>query len=114
VDVVERILVNLADNACKYAAEAEDRTLRVRVGVSGRSLEIRFRDEGPGVAASDRHVIFGAFSRGGHDDSVPGLGLGLALARALAREMGGDLGLSARGGRGAEFVLTIPVGAEGG
>jgi signal transduction histidine kinase len=113
VDVVERILVNLADNACKYAAEAEDRTLRLRVDVAGRHLQIRFRDEGPGVAASDRHVIFGAFSRGKHDDAVPGLGLGLALARALAREMGGDLGLSTRTGRGAEFVITIPIGPEG-
>ena len=108
-EVVERILSNLADNACKYASEAEDRRLLLRVASGGRGVELRFRDHGPGVAGADRHAIFGAFSRGRHDDAIPGLGLGLALARALAREMGGDLRLGSTPGPGAEFVLSLPA-----
>jgi signal transduction histidine kinase len=112
-EVVERILSNLADNACKYAAGAEDRSLVLRVAARPRGVEFRFRDHGPGVSSADRNAIFGAFSRGRHDDAIPGLGLGLALARALAREMGGDLRLAPTSGAGAEFVLSVARAVEG-
>lgn len=109
VDTVERILANLADNACKYSSHAEDRRLELTVRRGRRLLALRFRDHGPGVAPAERHAIFGAFARGRHVDPLPGLGLGLSLARALAREMGGDLRLAVAEGDGAAFVLTLPL-----
>jgi len=111
-DVVERILMNLVDNACKYAADATDRRLELGVRRERREVVIRFRDHGPGVRGADRHAIFGAFARGRRVEAVPGLGLGLALARALAREMGGDLRLAGAEGPGAAFELTVALADE--
>ncbi len=109
---IERILLNLVDNACKYAADAEDRRLLFDVRVQGATAALTLRDFGPGVPPRDRGRIFDAFQRSTRDASGPcdGLGLGLALARGLARELGGDLThTDPRQGRGAEFTLMLPV-----
>jgi signal transduction histidine kinase len=111
VPTVERILVNLVDNACKYAADAADTRVQVTARVHSGELEIRVRDHGPGVPKNQRARGFSAFHRAARDAAGPksGLGLGLALARGLARELGGDLMLSARREPGAEFILTLPL-----
>jgi signal transduction histidine kinase len=111
VPTVERILVNLVDNACKYAADASDTRVQVAARVHSGELEIRVRDHGPGVPKKERARVFSAFHRAARDASGPksGLGLGLALARGLARELGGDLALSPRRDPGAEFVLALPL-----
>ncbi|MCB9845732.1 MAG: HAMP domain-containing histidine kinase [Phycisphaeraceae bacterium] len=108
---IERILTNLVDNSCKYAAGSEDPTIRLAVRRSGRRVHLRVSDRGPGVPAELRRVIFRSFQRGTHagDVSNPGLGLGLSLSRGLARRIGGALRLAAPGERGASFVLTLPV-----
>lgn len=117
---VERILMNLVENACKYAAPSEDATdddadTRIHLDVSApaRMLEILVADHGPGVPNRQRERVFGEFQRGpgAAESSRPGLGLGLALSRGLAREMGGDLRLVRRRGHGAEFLLTVPLDA---
>ena len=66
-------------------------------------------DRGPGVAPDETELVFEAFERGVErkDDAKPGLGLGLALSRALAREMGGDLTLVTHDAPGATFRLTL-------
>jgi signal transduction histidine kinase len=106
---IERIVTNLVENACKYGASpAGVVTLRGLVRGSHAIMEVS--DEGPGIAAADRDRIFEPFERG-HDletETKQGLGLGLPLARGLARELGGDLRLVEREGRGATFELTIP------
>lgn len=107
-DVIERVLMNLVDNACKYGADGE-RRIEIGLRREGRMLVLRVRDHGAGVAGEERQAIFGPFARGRRDDAVPGLGLGLALARGLAREMGGDLRLGQTSGEGATFVLTVPI-----
>lgn len=109
---VERILYNLVDNACKYASDAADRRIHVSAGLSrrGDTLEVVIRDHGPGIPASDRRRVFQSFHRARRDEHGPkaGIGLGLALSRALARELGGDLELLDNPG-GATLRLTLPV-----
>ncbi len=115
---IERILYNLVDNACKYAAEAADRRVHVttRIVSSGRrqgadALEVVVRDHGPGIPASEHRRIFQSFHRSRRDEQGPksGLGLGLALSRGLARELGGDLELLNDAEPGAALRLTLPV-----
>lgn len=113
---VERIVMNLMDNACKYAGsknDDEDRDLRVHLDASviGDAIYLTLADHGPGVPGRDRRKIFGEFVRGssGTMRDRSGLGLGLALSRGLALEMGGDLSLVRKRGHGAEFELRIPL-----
>lgn len=109
---VQRVLLNLVENACKYARDAEDRRVVCIVEAEHRDLRIRVRDFGPGVPVKERAAIFKAFTRGSAHahGSVPGLGLGLALCRALAEQLGGSLALTGHTG-GAEFTLTLPLAA---
>ncbi|MBK7404244.1 MAG: HAMP domain-containing histidine kinase [Phycisphaerales bacterium] len=107
---VGRILVNLVDNACKYGASGEDLRVTIRVREAGGGVEFRVRDFGAGVPRRERRRIFSPFVRarehGG--DGTSGLGLGLALARGVARSLGGELRLARSVEPGAEFVLWLP------
>ncbi len=111
VEAIGQILLNLVDNACKYGASSE--TPRIDLTIDAPSGRVRFvvRDHGPGIDAAHRKAIFESFERAGRNDgSIPGVGLGLALSRGLARELGGDVTLD-RAGRepgGARFVLDLP------
>jgi len=104
---LERILFNLVDNACKYG-KGPGGVVRVHVSVDGPSIVFAVSDDGPGIGAEDRPRIFKAFERGGKqaDGSIPGLGLGLALSRGLAKDLGGDLVLASS--VPATFVLKVP------
>jgi signal transduction histidine kinase len=110
VQSVERIVYNLVDNACKYAADAPDGRVYLGVRRGAGCVEIEVSDHGPGVRAEDEARLFDPFYRGSSaaDASSPGLGLGLALARGLARQLGGDLRLVRHAGPGAKFLLTLP------
>jgi signal transduction histidine kinase len=107
-DAVEQIVLNLFDNACKYAAEGGEVTLSLEQVPAGFRLAVA--DRGPGVEAEQRERIFEKFHR--VDERLTaekgGAGLGLSIARQLARGLGGDLCCVPRDGGGAEFVLTLP------
>lgn len=112
-DAVVQILSNLLSNAAKYAPGAgAEVTVRRR---PGGPAEISVRDSGPGVPEALREKIFERFFRA--DDGItattPGCGIGLSLARALARGMGGDIAVRSAEGGGAEFVLTLPAADAG-
>jgi signal transduction histidine kinase len=109
--VVEQIMTNLVDNAVKYAGGATDRRIHLEVAPAGRWLSISVRDHGPGLDKRVVRRLFRPFSKSAHDaaQSAPGVGLGLALCRRLARSMKGDLRLAENGPMGATFTLTIPV-----
>ncbi len=115
---LERILGNLVDNACRYgvALDGTEGTPVVSVDASldasrgRRVVRIRVTDDGPGVPVGERDAIFSDFYRGSSARRVhQGMGLGLALARSLARSERGDLRLVDSDGRGARFEVTLPV-----
>ena len=108
--VVGQVLFNLVDNACKYAKDASRRTIDVTAAARNGHVALHVRDHGPGLPADRARAAFTPFERAGRPagDTVPGIGLGLALSRALARDLGGDLDLE-RSDDGASFVLTLPV-----
>jgi signal transduction histidine kinase len=115
VSAAEQILFNLVDNACKYAAAAEDKRIELTIGSANGCPQLRLRDHGPGLSPSARRQLFRPFSKTAHEaaHSAPGVGLGLALSRRLARHMGGDLQLDEQVTDGACFVLTLPSASDG-
>ncbi len=106
---VEQILFNLVDNACKYACHAADRRITLTAVGVGSAAEIHIRDRGPGIDRTMAGQIFRGFSKSAKDaaHSAPGIGLGLALSRRLAGDMGATLRLDDPGGGGACFVLGL-------
>jgi signal transduction histidine kinase len=111
VSVVDQILANLVDNASKYARASKARRIELEFAVSRKWLALTIRDHGPGLPARAIRRLFRPFSKSAHDaaHSAPGVGLGLALSRRLARALGGDLRLSHNGPDGVSFVLTLPI-----
>ncbi|MBL8725719.1 MAG: HAMP domain-containing histidine kinase, partial [Planctomycetes bacterium] len=105
--VLAQALVAVLDNARKYAPGPVEITAQAKP----RQIEIAVRDHGQGVPAAERERIFERFVRGSAQQhgSVPGVGVGLHLARTLLRRSGGDLRCaSAEPGPGAVFLLTLP------
>lgn len=111
---VEQILDNLADNAVKYARgdEGEHPSIIFSVVQTHRRVVIRVSDSGPGIAGDARRNLFRPFSRSAEAEQgrKPGVGLGLALSRDLARSIGGDLVLEKSDSHGSTFALTLPLG----
>ena len=100
-----QIMVNLIGNAVRYAAPGSIVTVTVASGATEVTAIVD--DQGKGIAPEDHARIFDKFER--VDPSEPGgSGLGLYIARRLARAMGGDLTVESAAGEGARFVLTLP------
>jgi signal transduction histidine kinase len=97
--LVQRMLANLIDNAIKYTPEGGEVAIALEPDANGAAV-IRVRDTGPGIPAADLPRIFERFYRGDPSRSLPGAGLGLSLARAVARAHGGDI-----------TVATSPAGS---
>lgn len=108
---VEQILFNLVDNASKYATNAADKTIRLRVRQADGAVLLEVSDGGPGIPFDQQRSLFRPFSKSAHQaaHSAPGVGLGLALSRRLARSMGGELTYQGTDGQGARFVLALPI-----
>jgi signal transduction histidine kinase len=105
-DIVERVLAPLIENACRYG----EANVSIAVQRRNGAVEVLVRDDGPGVAERERELVFEPGWRGG--DGRPrgdGAGLGLALARRLARAAGGEVEVDARATGGA-FIARLPAG----
>jgi two-component system sensor histidine kinase KdpD len=100
-----QLLVNLLDNALKYAPQSPVELL-VRRAASGEVM-FAVRDRGPGVPAPQRELLFELFQRG-EPGGVRGAGVGLALCRAVARVHGARLVLRMRGHGGSSFEFFLP------
>jgi len=110
-DAVTQALVALIDNARKYGAGPIEVEARAQDGVA----TIEVRDDGEGVPAAERERIFERFVRGSRHrhGATPGTGIGLYVARAMMRRLGGDLVCAEpMRGTGARFVLSLPLGAQ--
>jgi signal transduction histidine kinase len=107
-DALEQVLLNLIDNAAKYAAEGGELLFQLKQFQNYCRLDIM--DRGPGISSPHREKIFDKFYR--VDDSLttrqPGSGLGLSIARRLLRDLGGDLMFEPRAGGGSCFVVRLP------
>ncbi len=108
--LIERVLVNLIENAAKYAGPA------ARIGIGAHATErevlVEVWDDGPGIPAGKEREIFEKFTRGDKESTLPGVGLGLSICRAIVAAHGGKIHCENRmeGGvvRGARFVFTLP------
>jgi signal transduction histidine kinase len=114
VGVVEQILFNLVDNAAKYAARAEDRRILLHARRDGGGVAFCVTDHGPGFASLRAAERSAPFSKSAQEaaETAPGVGLGLALCRRLAKELGGRLEISPQNGEpsGASVTLWLPPG----
>jgi heavy metal sensor kinase len=105
--LVQRMLANLIDNAIKYTPAGGEVAVTLEPSAEGAAV-VRVRDTGPGIPDGDLPHIFERFYRGDPSRSQPGAGLGLSLARAVARAHGGDITV-ASSPAGSTFTLRIPV-----
>ena len=108
-DRVGSILANLLSNAVKYSPAGEDVECTVRC--DGSRAEVEVRDHGIGIAAEHRDTLFTRFGRvmTATTAEIPGTGLGLHLARELARLHGGDITVESEPGSGSAFSLVLPA-----
>lgn len=108
---LRRLVANLLDNAVKYGGGA-----RCRVRADGDDALLVVEDDGPGIAEGSLERVFTPFERGdsARDPSTGGVGLGLALARAIARAHGGDITLSRLPATGLRADVRLPAGAARG
>ncbi len=111
--LMERVLVNLLENAAKYTPA---RTA-IHIGAQAQSdaVALTITDEGPGLPKGREELLFEKFERGARESATPGVGLGLAICRAIVQAHGGsirgDTILNAQGqATGARFTLLLPRG----
>ena len=104
---IEQVLANLVGNAIKYSPGGG----RVRVGVTaedGRAT-LSVADQGLGIAPEDQPFIFEPFRRGARHEGIPGMGLGLSVARRIVEAHGGALEVESAPGSGAVFRVRLPL-----
>ena len=112
---VRQVLGNLLSNAVKYTPRGG--CVQVRASVQsddaiGHAVALSIVDNGPGIPADLRERVFEEFFRVPTTSSADGAGVGLAIARRVARMLGGDLRISDTPGGGATFTLLLPAGPE--
>lgn len=104
---IQQILINLIRNGIEAVRHRGERWIRIAVRAEDAHLLIEVEDSGPGIPPETARNLFKAFST----SKKTGLGLGLAISRSIAQNHGGELLVEpGGGGRGATFVLSLPLG----
>jgi two-component system sensor histidine kinase KdpD len=106
--LIERVLVNLLENACKYTPTQTP--IEIKAKAETDVVVVMVNDRGPGLPPGREAAIFEKFERGKKESSTSGVGLGLAICRAIMQAHGGSIHGETREGGGARFVLTLPRG----
>jgi two-component system sensor histidine kinase KdpD len=108
--LIERVLVNLLENASRYTPAGSPIELAASAGAGEVVVEVL--DRGPGLQAGEESRIFEKFFRGETTHSRRGIGLGLAVARSIVEVHGGRIWAENREGGGAAFRFTLPLKGE--
>ena len=106
--LIERVLVNLLENAGKYTPAGS--TVRIVAATSGSNLLVSVTDNGLGLPAGQEEAIFEKFTRGERESATSGVGLGLAICRAIIEAHRGRIWAENNAGGGARFSFTLPLG----
>jgi two-component system, LuxR family, sensor kinase FixL len=104
---IQQIVMNLLRNGVEVAKESSGKWVSVTVRTGGEVAEVLIEDSGPGIPPDAHQNLFRTFNT----TKKTGMGLGLAISRSIAQNHGGDLAAVTTGeGRGACFVLSLPIG----
>ena len=106
--LIERVLANLLENAAKYTPVGS--AITIGAAPSQGSVAVWVADEGPGLPPGREERLFEKFERGRKESATPGVGLGLAICRAIVTAHGGTIRGETRPEGGARFVFTLPRG----
>jgi len=104
--LMERVLVNLLENAAKYAPGP----LGISARLAGRQVEIEVTDHGPGFPPGREAQLFDKFERGDRESAMPGVGLGLAICKAIVEAHGGRISAHNAATGGACVRIELPLG----
>jgi len=105
--LIVQLFANLFDNVAKYTPPGTRMT--VTAAAEGQFVRVTVDDDGPGLPPGDPARLFEKFQRGHEEGSIVGVGLGLAICKAIVRQHGGEITASNRPGGGARFEFTLPM-----
>lgn len=106
--LMERVFCNLFENAAKYTPPGS--LIRIEADIENDEAVISVSDNGPGLPPGGEEAIFEKFTRGDPESATPGVGLGLAICRAVVKSHKGRIWAENVPGGGARFVFTLPLG----
>jgi NtrC-family two-component system sensor histidine kinase KinB len=106
-DMISRVVLNLLDNACKFAPI--DGEINLEAKSVGEMIEVKIVDNGPGIPADQLETIFDKFTRIALPDMPQGTGLGLAFCRLAVDSHGGRIWAESELGQGSTFHFTLPI-----
>lgn len=106
--LMERVFCNLLENAAKYTPEGS--RIEIAARQLGDRVEISVADNGPGLPPGKEEALFEKFTRGHEESAVAGVGLGLAIVRAIIEVHKGSVRAESRPEGGARFVVSLPIG----
>ena len=106
--LIERVFCNLLENAAKYSADGT--AIEISARRIDANVEVAVCDRGHGIPAGQAEHIFEMFVRGTRESATPGVGLGLAICRAIVEAHGGSITAASRPSYGACFLFTLPTG----
>jgi PAS domain S-box-containing protein len=110
---LRRVLTNLLDNALKFTLGEGKVTILTQQ--TDHDIRIKIIDEGRGIDAEDLHTVFEPFQRGRRAEDTGGIGLGLAVVKAIVEAHGGRVVLESELGKGSVFTVILPkTGTEDG
>jgi protein-histidine pros-kinase len=107
---LERIVVNLLDNAAKYSPA--DSTIRIAAQAEGDQATVAIEDHGSGIDRAEQDRIFERFYQGSAVSVKRGTGVGLSIVRRYVELLGGEVWVESRGGQGSTFRFTLPLFTE--
>ena len=111
-DRLVQVLTNLISNACKFSPAGS--SVDLAVSRRGERLRVEVADHGPGISEDFRKRIFQKFSQADASNTRKegGTGLGLSISKAIIERLGGEIGFFSEPGKGATFIVEIPLLGE--